>query len=94
MKWGGVLILSFVINFLVCDAIWLYLPGSGTKCVSEEIQNNVVVLGDYVVVSDDHNQIPNIAIKVLFLLHPHIFWLSVKPFSKLISIDFICIFCV
>ncbi|XP_057973407.1 transmembrane emp24 domain-containing protein p24delta3-like [Malania oleifera] len=51
--------------FLVCfgshrllptaEAIWLSLPTSGTKCVSEEIQNNVVVLADYVVVNDAHD---------------------------------------
>ncbi|PIN11396.1 emp24/gp25L/p24 family of membrane trafficking protein [Handroanthus impetiginosus] len=27
--------------------IWLDLPSSGTKCVSEELHNNVVVMGDY-----------------------------------------------
>uniref|UniRef100_A0A7N0TXM1 GOLD domain-containing protein n=1 Tax=Kalanchoe fedtschenkoi TaxID=63787 RepID=A0A7N0TXM1_KALFE len=47
------------------DAIWLNLPASGTKCVSEEIQNNVVVLADYVVIADDHTQlIPAISVKV------------------------------
>ncbi|KAI4367106.1 hypothetical protein MLD38_022878 [Melastoma candidum] len=45
-------------------AIWLNLPASGTKCVSEEIQLNVVVLGDYVVVSDDHSHMPTISVKV------------------------------
>ncbi|GMP79352.1 hypothetical protein CsSME_00034933 [Camellia sinensis var. sinensis] len=35
------------------EAIWLNLPSSGTKCVSEEIQNNVVVLADYGVVGDE-----------------------------------------
>ncbi|PKA65648.1 Transmembrane emp24 domain-containing protein p24delta3 [Apostasia shenzhenica] len=39
-------------------AIWINLPASGTKCVSEEIQPNVVVLADYMVISDDpsHDQ--------------------------------------
>ncbi|XP_062077279.1 transmembrane emp24 domain-containing protein p24delta3-like [Humulus lupulus] len=47
------------------ESIWLTLPSSGTKCVSEEIQNNVVVLGDYVVVSEDHsNDTPTISVKV------------------------------
>ncbi|KAK9929351.1 hypothetical protein M0R45_026453 [Rubus argutus] len=45
-------------------AIWLTLPSSGTKCVSEEIQNNVVVLADYVVISDDHSHSPTISAKV------------------------------
>ncbi|KAK4401944.1 Transmembrane emp24 domain-containing protein p24delta3 [Sesamum angolense] len=47
------------------EAVWLSLPASGTKCVSEEIQNNVVVLADYVVISDDHiHPIPTISAKV------------------------------
>ncbi|KAF4348490.1 hypothetical protein F8388_018869 [Cannabis sativa] len=47
------------------ESIWLTLPSSGTKCVSEEIQNNVVVLGDYVVVSEDHtHDTPTISVKV------------------------------
>ncbi|CAI9765330.1 unnamed protein product [Fraxinus pennsylvanica] len=43
-------------------AIWLNLPATGTKCVSEEIQNNVVVLADYVVISDDHVHHPTLTI--------------------------------
>lgn len=42
-------------------AIWLSLPGSGTKCVSEEIHSNVVVLANYYVVHDAvdlHDQLP------------------------------------
>lgn len=60
------LFLFFTSNLIqIGQAIWLSLPASGTKCVSEEIQNNVVVLADYVVVSDDHpNPAPNIAVKV------------------------------
>ncbi|GAB4848149.1 hypothetical protein Ancab_002815 [Ancistrocladus abbreviatus] len=47
------------------QAIWLNIPSSGTKCVSEEIQNNVVVLADYYVVSeDDSSQEPTISVKV------------------------------
>ncbi|CAM8935200.1 unnamed protein product [Rhodiola kirilowii] len=47
------------------DAIWLNLPPTGTKCVSEEIQNNVIVLADYVAIADDHShQIPPISVKV------------------------------
>ncbi|XP_022725963.1 transmembrane emp24 domain-containing protein p24delta3-like [Durio zibethinus] len=51
-------------NAPVGDAIWLNLPSTGTKCVSEEIQNNVVVLADYVVVPEDHGHIPAISVKV------------------------------
>ncbi|KAF8411789.1 hypothetical protein HHK36_004348 [Tetracentron sinense] len=47
------------------QALWLGLPAAGTKCVSEEIQNNVVVLADFTVVSDDVSlQIPTISAKV------------------------------
>ncbi|KAL0348259.1 UNVERIFIED_CONTAM: Transmembrane emp24 domain-containing protein p24delta3 [Sesamum angustifolium] len=48
------------------DAVWLTLPASGNKCVSEEIHNNIVVLGDYAVISDaeDLNSLPTISTKV------------------------------
>ncbi|XP_028757542.1 transmembrane emp24 domain-containing protein p24delta3 [Neltuma alba] len=48
------------------EAIWLNIPSSGTKCVSEEIQSNVVVLADYVVVADhpDAHHLPTISAKV------------------------------
>ena len=67
---GGVLY-ALMVLCLTCDlipvgeAIWMNLPSSGTKCVSEEIQNNVVVLADYVVISEDHTHpSPTIAVKV------------------------------
>ncbi|KAE8713429.1 Transmembrane emp24 domain-containing protein p24delta5 [Hibiscus syriacus] len=49
----------------VAEAIWLTIPSSGTKCVSEEIQSNVVVLADYYVI-DEHNpdHIPTISARV------------------------------
>lgn len=43
----------------VAEAIWLTIPSSGTKCVSEEIQNNVVVLADYYVVDEAHPENPS-----------------------------------
>lgn len=47
------------------QAIWLTIPATGTKCVSEEIQNNVVVLADYVAVNEDSSHVtPNIFVKV------------------------------
>lgn len=48
-----------------CQGIWLNLPATGTKCVSEDIQTNVVVLADYIVVSEDHPQPPTISVKVI-----------------------------
>lgn len=51
------------------QAIWLTLPKAArTKCVSEEIHNNVVVLGDYIVVSDDPtHDTSTISVKVRFI---------------------------
>ncbi|KAA8545531.1 hypothetical protein F0562_020315 [Nyssa sinensis] len=61
MRTGAVLtlmMLCLTINLLpVSHALWLNLPNSGMKCVSEEIHNNVVVLADYVVISEDHEDL-------------------------------------
>ncbi|KAK4773264.1 hypothetical protein SAY87_028283 [Trapa incisa] len=38
----------------VGEAIWLTIPSSGTKCISEEIQNNIIVLADYYIVEDEN----------------------------------------
>ncbi|TYI76067.1 hypothetical protein E1A91_D06G050800v1 [Gossypium mustelinum] len=49
----------------VAEAIWLTIPSSGTKCVSEEIQSNVVVLGDYYVIDENNpDHIPTISARV------------------------------
>ncbi|XAR49396.1 hypothetical protein NMG60_11032583 [Bertholletia excelsa] len=67
---GGVLLAPLILCLTsamipFCQAIWMNLPPTGTKCVSEEIQNNVVVLADYVVISEDHSHpTPTIAVKV------------------------------
>ncbi|CAN4110661.1 unnamed protein product [Withania somnifera] len=47
------------------QAIWLTVPPSGTKCVSEELHINVVVLADYYAVPDgqDHPN-PTLSVKV------------------------------
>ncbi|XAR55218.1 hypothetical protein NMG60_11035229 [Bertholletia excelsa] len=47
----AILWLTGALVLTVIDAIWLNLPQSGTKSVSEEIQDNVVVLADYDVIS-------------------------------------------
>ncbi|KAL2467702.1 Transmembrane emp24 domain-containing protein p24delta3 [Forsythia ovata] len=48
--------------------IWLDVPSSGTKCVSEELHSKVVVLADYFVVGDEHHinnsNVPTISVKV------------------------------
>ncbi|KAL1820510.1 hypothetical protein ACET3Z_015379 [Daucus carota] len=36
-------------------AVWLEVPSTGTKCVSEDIKQNVVVIADFSVVNDDSN---------------------------------------
>ncbi|KAE9605868.1 hypothetical protein Lal_00024594 [Lupinus albus] len=36
-------------------ALWIEIPSSGPKCISEEIHSNVVVLGDYFLFSDHKN---------------------------------------
>ncbi|KAG2303535.1 hypothetical protein Bca4012_062280 [Brassica carinata] len=48
------------------EAIWLTIPPTGgTKCVSEEIQSNVVVLADYYVVDEQNPEhTPAISSKV------------------------------
>ncbi|ESQ35912.1 hypothetical protein EUTSA_v10008686mg [Eutrema salsugineum] len=48
----------------VGEAIWLDVPPTGTKCVSEEIHSNVVVLGDYLIISEDNSNLPTISVKV------------------------------
>ncbi|XP_057737854.1 transmembrane emp24 domain-containing protein p24delta3-like [Arachis stenosperma] len=47
------------------EAVWLTIPSSGTKCISEEIQSNVVVLADYYVIpGEGHHHLPGISAKV------------------------------
>ncbi|XP_076909999.1 transmembrane emp24 domain-containing protein p24delta3-like [Bidens hawaiensis] len=65
----GRVLLAVIILLLIMaetgECVWLNLPRSGSKCVSEEIHNNVVVVGDYVVISDDHlHPTPTISSKV------------------------------
>ncbi|KAK9073935.1 hypothetical protein SSX86_006529 [Deinandra increscens subsp. villosa] len=59
------LLLLMLVRVQNGESVWLNLPSSGTKCVSEELHNNVVVVGDYAVVSDDHEHLtPIISSKV------------------------------
>ncbi|XP_059457810.1 transmembrane emp24 domain-containing protein p24delta3-like [Corylus avellana] len=50
----------------IAEAIWLTVPSSGTKCMSEDIQTNVVVLADYHVVDEaaQPHHTPTISVKV------------------------------
>ncbi|KAJ1257117.1 hypothetical protein BS78_K208600 [Paspalum vaginatum] len=46
------------------EAVWLEIAPSATKCVSEEIQSNVVVIGDYSVLYEHHHAHPTVSVKV------------------------------
>ncbi|KAG0482630.1 hypothetical protein HPP92_010714 [Vanilla planifolia] len=52
---GGLLIVLLLLmsRVSVIGALWIDVPASGTKCVSEEIQPNVIVLADYKLISED-----------------------------------------
>ncbi|KAG4948214.1 hypothetical protein JHK82_041396 [Glycine max] len=56
----------FLFFFSTSGALWVTVPPFSTKCVSEEIHNNVVVLGDYAVVDtgNDHSNNSTISVKV------------------------------
>ncbi|KAH7655736.1 Transmembrane emp24 domain-containing protein [Dioscorea alata] len=59
------LCVAMVLLMRGAEALWLQLPPSGTKCVSEEIQPNVVVLADYGVIFEDRaHATPTISVKV------------------------------
>ncbi|WVZ73497.1 hypothetical protein U9M48_021797 [Paspalum notatum var. saurae] len=64
---AGALALAVLLGVaaLHAEAVWLDVPQSGTKCVSEEIQSNVVVLADYSIMYESHPYShPTIAVKV------------------------------
>ncbi|XP_050214752.1 transmembrane emp24 domain-containing protein p24delta5 [Mercurialis annua] len=63
---ASLIVLFSSLNLIqVAEAIWLTIPSSGTKCVSEEIHNNVVVLADFYVINDDHPEnTPAVSAKV------------------------------
>ncbi|XP_071716615.1 transmembrane emp24 domain-containing protein p24delta3-like [Rutidosis leptorrhynchoides] len=71
-KWAIVLYICFwcaIVNIIpTTEGLWLDLPASGTKCVSEDIHNNVVVLADYSLINnhpDSHlHPSPTISVKV------------------------------
>ncbi|GJN15985.1 hypothetical protein PR202_gb02935 [Eleusine coracana subsp. coracana] len=45
-------------------AVWLELATTTTKCLSEEIQSNVVVIGDYSILYEEHPVRPLVSAKV------------------------------
>ncbi|CAG7900039.1 unnamed protein product [Brassica rapa] len=64
MRHGLTTAILLFILLPVGEAIWLDVPTTGTKCVSEEIQSNIVVLADYIIISEDHSLKPTISAKV------------------------------
>ncbi|GMH00258.1 hypothetical protein Nepgr_002097 [Nepenthes gracilis] len=63
--WCFFIVISLIFYQLpLAQAIWLNLPSSGTRCVSEEIQNNVVVLADYFVIDEHGSGTPTVSAKV------------------------------
>ncbi|KAK9743386.1 hypothetical protein RND81_03G235700 [Saponaria officinalis] len=65
IKLWACLIIAMCGRLLVSEAIWMNLPNDGAmKCVSEEIQNNVVVVGDYIVIDEKGHSSPTINAKV------------------------------
>ncbi|XP_020238880.1 transmembrane emp24 domain-containing protein p24delta4 [Cajanus cajan] len=61
------LLLCFTALFYVlplAEAVWLTIPTSGAKCVSEEIQTNVVVLADYYVITGHDPHHHTVSVKV------------------------------
>jgi len=69
----SILLLCFtsLINLPQTKAIWLSIPSSGTKCVSQDIQTHVVVLANYYVVADniEGHPLPTISAKVSMLYY-------------------------
>ncbi|XP_058772158.1 transmembrane emp24 domain-containing protein p24delta3-like [Vicia villosa] len=59
-----VLLLCLTTLFLETQALWMKIPSSGTKCVSEDIQSHVVVLADYYSVVEQGHQVHRISTKV------------------------------
>ncbi|CAK8537460.1 unnamed protein product [Lathyrus sativus] len=59
-----VLLLCLTTLSLKIEAVWMTIPSSGTKCVSEDIQTHVVVLADYYVVTEEVPQLQTISAKV------------------------------
>lgn len=45
-------------------AVWLEMSTTATKCLSEEIQSNVVVVGDYSILFEEHPTRPIVSAKV------------------------------
>jgi len=54
----------------LAEAVWFTIPSTGTKCMSEEIQKDIVVLADYYVVTEEGPQLNTVSVKVCLLIFP------------------------
>lgn len=63
-------VLALALWCLVADgeAVWLELSTTVTKCFSERIQSNVVVIGDYDILFDGYPTRPILSIQVMLVL--------------------------
>ncbi|KAK8466812.1 hypothetical protein PHAVU_008G164700 [Phaseolus vulgaris] len=62
-----VLLLCLTTHFCMlplAEAVWFTIPSTGTKCMSEEIQKDIVVLADYYVVTEEGPQLNTVSVKV------------------------------
>lgn len=60
----------------VVEAIWLTIPWAGDKCIYEDIQANVVVIGDFLCIDRDTEvglgPTVNIRVCILYIYQNHI----------------------
>ena len=75
-RWFWTLLMVAAAAVPVARGVWLDLPNSGSKCISEELHNNAVVLADYYAfIGEDYDVngttvAPSITVKVnLLCLH-------------------------
>lgn len=89
-----VVMISIVIiyNIRPNDAIWIEVPSTGTtKCVSEDIKQNIVVIADFSLVSVDDissQLLPIISAKVFLL---NFFYNNLFLFSLVLMLIFVCV---
>lgn len=68
-RWLWALLLVAAAAVPAARGLWLDMPASGTKCISEELHNNAVVLADYYAFTGDDYDVnatlvPTITVKV------------------------------
>ncbi|KAJ3705934.1 hypothetical protein LUZ61_009639 [Rhynchospora tenuis] len=61
---ASLVVILLVLGFAKVGAIWIELPPQGTKCLSEEIQANVVLFGNYTLFFTDIRFPTTMSVKV------------------------------